>query len=104
MLYWNSRSLPELNQLNFRDRMSILRKATDQLPTPKKLILNLLKLLVLIPVFLAIARSGTFLEGVTWGLVLLVVYPLVIRPVTFALIQPLLRQARYQFEQQKGSE
>ena len=74
MLYWNSRSLPELNQLNFRDRMSILRKATDQLPTPKKLILNLLKLLVLIPVFLAIARSGTFLEGVTWGLVLLVVY------------------------------
>ena len=104
MLYWNSRSIPELNELNFRDRMSVLRKATGQLPTPKKLVLNLLKLLVLIPLFLAIARSGSFVEAIAWCGLLLLIYPLVTRPVTFALTKPLLRQARYQFEQQKSRE
>lgn len=104
MLYWNSRSIPELNELNFRDRMSVLRRATDQLPTPKKLVLNLLKLVVLIPLFLAIARSGSLLEGFGWCVLLILLYPLATRPVTFAFTQPLLRQARYQFEQQKGNE
>ncbi len=104
MLYWNSRSLPELAELNFRDRMSVLRRATDQLTTPKKLVLNLLKLVILIPPFMAIARSGSILEGILWALALVVCYPLVTRPVAFSLVKPLLRQARYQFEQQKGSE
>lgn len=104
MLYWNSRSIPELNDLTFRDRMSVLRRATDQLPTPKKLVLNLLKLGVLLPLFLAIARSPSWLEGFGWFGLLLLSYPLITRPITFMFTQPMLRQARYQFEQQKGSE
>ncbi len=45
-MFWNSRALPELQQLNFRDRMAVLRRAADQLPTPQKLILNVWKLCV----------------------------------------------------------
>lgn len=104
MLYWNSRSIPELAELNFRDRMSVLRRATDQLTTPKKLVLNLLKLAILIPPFLAIARSSSILEGAMWTLALIICYPLVTRPVTFSFVKPLLRQARYQFEQQNRGE
>ncbi len=104
MLYWNSRSLPELAELNFRDRMTVLRQATDQLPVPKKLILNVLKLIVLIPPFMAIARSSSILEACGWLVLLLAFYPLVTRPVTFALTKPLLRQARYQFDKQRNSE
>ena len=101
MMYWNSRSLPELAGLNFRDRMSVLRRAADNLATPKKLLLNILKLIILIPPFLAIARSETMLIAAMWTLGLVVIYPLITRPLTFALVKPLLRQARYQFEQQR---
>lgn len=98
MLYWNSQSLPELKGLNFRERMAVIRRASDLLPVPKKLLLNVLKLLVLIPPFLAIARAATIPEALLWAVLLVLVYPLLTRPVTFLLVGPLLRQARHQLQ------
>jgi hypothetical protein len=97
-MFWNSRALPELQQLNFRDRMAVLRRAADQLPTPQKLILNVWKLCVLIPPFLLIARAETVLHAAGLALGLVLIYPLLTRPVTFALVRPLLTQARRQLE------
>lgn len=94
MLYWNSRSVPELNGLNFRERMQVLRKAADQLPTPQKLLLNLLKLVVLIPLFLWIARAPDLLSAALYLVLLLVLYPLITRPVTFYLVQKSLTSVR----------
>lgn len=91
---WNTKNIAELQGLNFRDRMAVIRRATDMLDQPKKLVLNLLKLAILIPPFMAIARSASLAEGVGWGLSLLVVYPLLTRPVTFSLIKPHLHKAR----------
>lgn len=98
MLYWNSQSLPELNGLNFRQRMAVIRRASDSLPVPKKLLLNVLKLLVLIPPFMAIARAASIPEALLWALLLVLVYPLLTRPLTFLLVGPLLRQARHQLQ------
>ena len=98
MLYWNSQSLPELNGLNFRQRMAVIRRASDLLPVPQKLLLNVLKLLVLIPPFMAIARAATIPEALLWALLLILVYPLLTRPLTFLLVAPLLRQARQQLQ------
>ncbi len=92
---WNTRNIAELQGLNFRDRMAVIRRATDMLEQPKKLVLNLLKLAVLIPPFMAIARAQTFGEGVVWALSLIIIYPLLTRPATFSLIKPNLRKARH---------
>lgn len=97
-MFWNSRALPELQQLNFRDRMAVLRRASDLLPTPKKLILNVWKLCVLIPPFMLIARAETVWQGLGFAVGLVVIYPLLTRPVTFALTRPLLTQARSQLK------
>ncbi len=91
---WNSRNIAELQGLNFSERMAVIRRATDMLEQPKKLVLNLLKLAVLIPPFMAIARAQTVGEGVMWGLSLIIIYPLLTRPVTFSLIKPNLQKAR----------
>jgi hypothetical protein len=98
MLYWNSQSLPELKGLNFRERMAVIRRASDLLPVPQKLLLNVLKLLVLIPPFMAIARAASLTEAFLWSLLLVLIYPLLTRPLTFVLVGPLLRQARHQLQ------
>jgi len=98
MLYWNSQSLPELSGLNFRQRMAVIRRASDLLPVPQKLLLNVLKLLVLVPPFMAIARAATITEALLLALLLVIVYPLLTRPLTFLLVRPLLQQARLQVQ------
>jgi hypothetical protein len=98
MLYWNSQSLPELAGLNFRQRMAVIRRASDLLPVPQKLLLNILKLVVLVPPFMAIARSASIPEALLWALLLVVIYPVLTRPLTFMLVGPLLRQARHQLK------
>jgi hypothetical protein len=94
-MFWNSQQIPALKGLNFRDRMQVIRTATDSLAVPQKLALNLLKLVVLIPLFLLIARAPSVLQGLGYGVILLIVYPLVTRPITFWLIADRLRQARH---------
>ena len=96
MLYWNSQSLPELTGLNFRERMTVIRRASDLLPVPKKLILNVFKLMVLIPPFMVIARASTLVEALLWALLLIISYPLLTRPLTFIMVKPFLKTARQQ--------
>lgn len=84
MLYLNSQNIPELAGLNFSQRMSVIRKAADNLPVPTKITLNIVKLLILVPLFLLIARAdGWAIAG--YVLLLIVAYPAITRPLTFAL-------------------
>lgn len=93
MLYFNSRSIPELSGLNFAQRMQVIRQAADKLPAPTKITLNIIKLLVLVPLFLLIARAdGWAIAG--YALLLIILYPLITRPITFALCQNQLKQIR----------
>ncbi|MBZ9610276.1 DUF6170 family protein [Rheinheimera maricola] len=86
MLYLNSRNIPELVGLSFAQRMAVIRKAADNLPVPTKITLNIIKLLVLIPLFLLIARAdGWAIAG--YIVLLIVAYPAITRPLTFALCQ-----------------
>ncbi|MGP9801384.1 DUF6170 family protein [Rheinheimera sp. NSM] len=84
MLYLNSQKIPELAGLSFSQRMEVIRKAADNLPVPTKITLNIIKLLVLVPLFLLIARAeGWAIAG--YIVLLLVAYPAITRPLTFAL-------------------
>ena len=95
MLYFNSRNIPELAGLSFDQRMTVIRRATDNLAVPTKISLNILKLLILTPLFLLIARSSGW-EIVGYIVLLLISYPVITRPITFALCRqyfaPLRRQ------------
>lgn len=95
MLYFNSKNIPELAGLNFSQRMDTVRRAADMLPVPTKVGLNIAKLLVLTPLFLLIARANG-LDILWYALALVVLYPLVTRPLTFALCRPYLQKARSQ--------
>ncbi|MBU0911136.1 MAG: hypothetical protein KKF22_01185 [Gammaproteobacteria bacterium] len=92
-MYFSSQNIPELAGLKFAERMQVIRSATEQVPTPQKLLLNLLKLAILIPLFFVIAQWDSWQSTVTI-LVLLAAYPLLTRPLTFALCRPHLQQAR----------
>lgn len=96
-MHFSSHTISELQGLNFAERMQVVRKATDQLPTPKKLVLNLLKLAILVPLFMLIARYQNAAD-LLWIAVLLVAYPLLTRPLTFKLCRPYLRQSRSQLK------
>jgi hypothetical protein len=87
MLYFSSRAIPELAGLDLQQRMQVIRHAADQLPAPTKVILNIIKLLILTPLFLLIARSSGW-EIVGYIVLLLISYPIITRPITFALCRP----------------
>ena len=80
MLYLNSQNIPELAGLTFAQRMAVIRKAADNLPVPTKITLNIIKLLVLVPLFLLIARAPDLVTAALYvlSLVLLRVKPPVI--------------------------
>jgi hypothetical protein len=84
MLYFNSQTIPELRGLTFAQRMTVIRKAADNLPTPVKIVLNIVKLLILLPLFLLIARADGWMI-VVYILLLIIAYPLITRPLTFLL-------------------
>lgn len=84
MIYFNSQSIPELQGLNFSQRMQIIRTAADRLPAPTKITLNIIKLIILSVLFIMIARAdGRAIAG--YILLLVVLYPLITRPITFYL-------------------
>ncbi|MBB6542741.1 DUF6170 family protein [Thalassotalea piscium] len=56
-IYLSSNQLPELANHLPRERHEILIRAEQKLTVPEKLILNLLKLLMLVPPFLYLARQ-----------------------------------------------
>lgn len=95
MLYFNSQHIPELKGLNFSQRMHVVRTAADRLAPPVKIILNVVKLILLFLLFILIARAeGWHLIGYT--LLLVVLYPLITRPLTFALCRAQFAQIRRQ--------
>jgi len=95
MLYFNSQNIPELTGLNFSQRMQVIRTAADRLPAPVKITLNIVKLIILSVLFILIARAdGWAIVG--YILLLVVLYPLITRPLTYRLCRNQLAQVRQQ--------
>lgn len=80
----SSKNIPELERFELNERHQIIEKAVGQLNAPEKLALNILKLLILLPIFI-------FLSKESWGLVLvsllgaLLGYVVLLRPLTLGL-------------------
>ncbi|MBV2128599.1 DUF6170 family protein [Arsukibacterium indicum] len=95
MLYFSSHNIPELQGLNFDQRMQVVRAAADKLPTPTKVGLNTLKLIIIFGLFILVARAeGWAILG--YALLIAPLYLLITRPITFALCQSRLSAVRQQ--------
>ena len=52
--YFTTRQIPGLSQLPLNERLQLLDSAARKLTVPEKTILNVLKLLVIVPVFVLV--------------------------------------------------
>lgn len=102
-MFFNSQRIPELEGLNFAERMQVMRTAADRLSVPKKFVLNILKLLILFVFFLMMAQANDW-RIIPYAIALIVVYPAVTRPVTYWLCRPLLPVVRKEVEDEAAKQ
>jgi len=84
-IYFSSRNIPQLENLNFAERQTQLANAAKKLTPPEKLIINLIKLLIVVPMFLYMA----WLDG--WAVALppvlgFLAYVIIYRPVYLKIV------------------
>lgn len=101
-LYWSSRQIPALARYNARERTEILQLAMQKLRPPQKLVINLAKLLVLIPPFMLAARLANW-TSVLVLLLTAVLYPLITRPLGLYLASQHLEKAIKRWQQEAAS-
>lgn len=93
MIYFTSRKIPALQGLKFTQRADIIKIALSYMSTPQKTILNILKLLIITPLFLILAS----VDG--WHVLLYLVavgltYPLITNPLSYYFIRNNLERAK----------
>ncbi len=79
-IYFSSNKIPQLVQYNIQQRQAILALAQAKLSAPEKFLLNIIKLMLLIPPFLFIAN----LQGVAIIIsiaAVLIAYFILLRPI-----------------------
>jgi hypothetical protein len=70
-IYFSSKNIPALQNLTIKQRRELIKKAEKKFTVPEKLLLNLIKLGILVPMFLYLV----WLSG--WQLILPPVFALV---------------------------
>lgn len=83
--YFSTRNIPGLEELPLSERVRILELAATKLTVPEKTLLNILKLLVIVPVFALVIRTFTHWHALLWVLVIVLFYPLIIKPIQYTL-------------------
>ncbi|WP_158966945.1 DUF6170 family protein [Paraglaciecola sp. L3A3] len=83
--YFSTKKIPQLQDLSLPQRLEAIQLAERKLTGPEKLLLNVLKLLVVIPVFVLIIQISTNWMAIFWALLVTLLYPLIIKPVHYGL-------------------
>lgn len=84
-LYFTTRRIPGLQGLPLAERMRRLERAAKKLTVPEKTMLNILKLLVIVPAFVLLLRIAADWTSLLWALVVFLLYPIVVKPVQYSL-------------------
>ena len=84
-LYFSTKQIPQLQHLPLIERLDALQLAQKKLIGPEKLLLNVLKMLVVIPVFVLIIQTATNWVAIVWALLITLLYPLVVKPFHYGL-------------------
>lgn len=81
-------------------RMVLLRAAENKLSAPEKTLLNILKLLIIVPVFAFILRSSEDWFALLWAALFIMAYPFVLKPIQYSFCAKYLVNPSQQGEQQ----
>lgn len=84
-LYFSSKQIPQLQHLNLTQRLAAVQLAHGKLIGPEKLLLNVLKLLIVIPAFIFIIQTSTNWMGIIWALLVTLIYPVLVKPMQYGL-------------------
>lgn len=84
-LYFSTKQIPQLANLPLSERLNSLRKAENRLTVPEKFVLNLCKLIIIIPVFALLLRTGEDWLAPVWAMLFMLAYPLIIKPFQFSM-------------------
>ena len=84
-LYFTTRSIPGLAGLPLAERMRRLERAAKKITVPEKTVLNILKLLVIVPAFALLLRVAADWTSLLWALLVFLLYPIIVKPVQYSL-------------------
>jgi hypothetical protein len=84
-LYFSTKHIPQLQHLPLTQRLAALQLAQSKLIGPEKLFLNVLKMLVVIPVFILIIQMATNWMAIFWALIVTLLYPVLVKPMQYGL-------------------
>lgn len=99
--YFSSADVTQLASFSPVERRQIIEMAASKLAAPEKLLLNIIKLLILIPPFIMLARIDSW--WLFLPLVLLLVgYFVIVRPITLYFVVKHIDEAIKQFKRTQG--
>ncbi|MBT0585066.1 DUF6170 family protein [Alteromonas oceanisediminis] len=84
-LYFSTRQIPPLRDLPLKERMAALEQAAFKMTVPERSLLNVLKLLVIVPVFIFILQSTDDWTALLWAALVFLTYPLFVKPLQYSL-------------------
>lgn len=99
-LYFSTNHFEQLQRFDFKERQEIIVLANNKLPATAKFVLNLLKLVLLIPPFLLLAKVDSWMFALPVFLVL-AMYFVVLKPISLWFISKHIDKAISQYEQQR---
>lgn len=83
--YFSTRDIPALKGLPLTERVKRLHLATKRLSVPEKTLLNILKLLVIVPAFALILQTANNWTSLLWAGLVFLLYPLLIKPIQHSI-------------------
>lgn len=84
-IYTSSKQVPGLETLTLTERLAVMERAFQRLTVPEKTLMNVLKLLVIVPVFIFILRVQQDWVSLIWAALVLALYPIFINPMKYSL-------------------
>ena len=93
-VYFSSKQIPQLRHLPLTERLAAIQLAQKKLIGPEKLLLNVLKMLVVIPVFTFIVQTSANWLALVWALLITLLYPAVVKPIYYALCAKYIPQSQ----------
>lgn len=94
-LYFSTKHIPQLQHLPLTQRLQAMQVAQGKLIGPEKLFLNILKMLVVIPVFIFIIQMATNWMAIVWALLVTLLYPMLVKPVQYGLCVKYIPQSTH---------
>lgn len=84
-IYTSTKNIPALAGKPLTERMAILEDAAKKMSVPEKTLLNVLKLLVIVPVFYLVLQVANNWFSLLWAALVLLLYPILVKPIQYSL-------------------